>query len=193
MANAHENIDRLSILNDLDEFLKHHHRRLEKGYYKDYGLNDHERLIDKQYSDYASKRDISKDLRSIPELQEIISWFNERGQWNKSPTGERNLQSHIGITPYDTSMRFGRDMNPPLSDFFLEAAAIPNMLEGLMGVLSGVYDPMSEANIASQGWYEGGERVHDVEGEKQLDALSKTVDAMHGDDMNILDIVGALK
>ena len=70
------------------------------------------------------------------------------------------------------------------TDDIIKAAATPSLHEDLFNTLTGIYDPKSEANIAG---------VKDVEGEKKLNALMQTGNVMHGDDVNILDIIKELK
>tara|TARA_Y100000310_G_scaffold325579_1_gene389251 strand:- start:237 stop:734 length:498 start_codon:yes stop_codon:yes gene_type:complete len=164
MANAHENIDNLTILNDLDKILK-------RTYKDTWGYPAEE----KKYND---RQDITTKILGNQNISDILSLFVGRNQWESG-----NIQKGIGIDDIHEPLK-GYEITSPLSDSMLKTIATPNMLGDLSKLLTGIYDPQSEANIAG---------VRDVEGERKLGALRKTTEAIHGDDENILDVIKALQ
>ena len=146
MAKAHDNIDNLTLLNSLKNYMK-------------YG---------------GDKRDLTNQMWKDDEIGSAMRFFRDRGM------KRGNFQS-MGIDPFDKP-RPG-EIGSDASDFMIQAASTPNMLQDLTSLLSGIYNPKSKTNIA---------RERDLEGENKLDALTKTVESMYGDDVNILDVIGTL-
>ncbi len=152
MANAHENIDKLSLLNQLNEYL----------------------LKQKDYKE-AATREIWEGSGLFTD---ILKLMRDKNMWERG-----NRQKNIGVEIWDEpDSHF--DMPTMFTDDIIKAAATPSLHEDLFNTLTGIYDPKSEANIAG---------VKDVEGEKKLNALMQTGNVMHGDDVNILDIIKELK
>ena len=146
MAKAHDNIDNLTLLNSLKNYMK-------------WG---------------GDKRDLTQQMWKDDKIGSAMRFFRDEGM------KRGNFQS-IGVEPFDKP-RPG-EIGSDASDFMIQAASTPNMLQDLTSLLSGIYNPKSKANIA---------RERDLEGENKLDALTKTVESMYGDDVNILDVIGTL-
>ena len=168
MANAHENIDKLTILNDLDNILKRT--------YKD------SRMISAEEKKYEGKQDISKKIFDSG-LLKFDAGSSGRVFRDRNPWESGNIQQGIGIDDIFDKSEYATSTDPALSDFILKTIATPNMLGDLTNLLTGIYDPESEANVA---------KVRDVGGERKLDALTTAVESIHGDDKNILDIIKSL-
>ena len=129
----------------------------------------------KNYMKYGGdKRDLTNQMWKDDEIGSAMRFFRDRGM------KRGNFQS-IAVEPFDKP-RPG-EMGSDASDLMIQAASTPNMLQDLTSLLSGIYNPKSKENIAKE---------RDLEGENQLNALTKTVESMYGDDVSILDVIGTL-
>ena len=164
MSNAHENINNLTILNELNNLLKRT--------YKD------NRIYSAEEQKYDDKSRMTKKILENENISNMLKLFINRNRWESG-----NIQKGIGINNvFDNALPW--EQNPPLSDFMLKTIATPNMLESFNNLLSNIYDPASKANI---------DKVKDVGGKRKLDALTSTVESIYGDDKNILNIIKSLK
>ena len=165
MANAHENIDNIALLNKIDRVLKRTYKD-KRGW----GSAEEQK--------YEDKEALTKKIFKNKHISDILKLFRDRDRWEPG-----NIQAGIGVDDVFDSAR-PISQTAPLSDFMLKTIATPNLLEDLAKLVTGIYDPQSEANIAG---------VRDVGGERKLDALTKVAGAIRGDDENVLDIIKALQ
>lgn len=142
-----------------------------------------------------------KKLLENPEIVKIIKFLRDSG--SRTLEGDLNREHYYGeIEPIRTDQH-GRIQNfqkmgldpfdltnldhhgrAGLSDMFMNLTEQPSILNSLIKVLQGAYDPKSEANLSG---------TKDYESTRKVDALTTTVDALLGDEKNILDIISTLQ
>ena len=126
----------------------------------------------------------TKEMWANPEIRDIIKWLQGFGKTDipsKGISGVRGNKQNIGIDPFNPVWGWN---DPTLTDWFINATTQPKLLDRILEVFQGIYDPKSEANLA---------KIKDYQGEREIEALTTTLDALTGDDVNILDIVSTLQ